>query len=171
MKKKIIQETFNTVIDSDGVILESVKNTVSYVDREPDYVKLYLADIMRLNDLPKSSNNILFAILRRMDYDNEVVLISHKKKQLSEELNISEETVKKAIELFVEKSILIRSGRGVYIINPFFVGRGKWEEIRKIRLTIDYSPSGRMILKTQFSRNEIEQFEEQKISNYSESFQ
>jgi hypothetical protein len=38
----------------------------------------------------------------------------------------------------------------LYLINPFFFGRGKWDDIRKVRLQVIYSEEGRMILKTEF---------------------
>ena len=151
MKKKIIQEVTSQVIDSDGVVVEKSKLTTGWVGVEPDYVKLYLQDLLRISDIPKSSNLILSCILKRMAWStNEIVLIAPVKRQIAMELEISTETIAKAIELFTEKSILIRKDRSFYIVNPYFFGRGKWEEISQIRLTVEYSAKGKMILKTNF---------------------
>ena len=148
--KKISQEIITQVVDENGVLKHEVKSQNVIVEREPDYVKLYIRDILRLNDIPKSGNEVLLAILRRMNYSNDIILISSIKKEIAEELGIKEITLRKAIELFVEKSILLRRDRSVYIINPYFFGRGKWEEIKKIRLLIEYSKEGKMVLKTDF---------------------
>lgn len=148
--KRISQEIVTQIIDEDGLVKQEIKTQSSFIEREPDYVKLYIKDILRLNDIPKSGNEILLAILRRMTYSNDIILIASVKREIAEELNVKEITLRKAIELFVEKSILLRKDRGVYIINPFFFGRGKWEEIKKIRLLIEYSKEGKMMLKTDF---------------------
>lgn len=151
MKKRISQEITNTITDiNTGEVIKEVKNEISYVDREPDYVKLYVSDILRLTDVPKSGNDIMFAMLKRMTYNNDIALYAPVKREIANELGIKEITVSKAIELFTNKSILVRKDRGLYIINPYFFGRGKWEEIKKIRLQILYSKEGRMILKTDF---------------------
>lgn len=148
--KRISQEIVTQIIDEDGLIKQEVKTQSSFIEREPDYVKLYIRDILRLNDIPKSGNEILLSILRRMTYSNDIILIASVKREIAEELGVKEITLRKAIELFVEKSILLRKDRGVYIINPYFFGRGKWEEIKKIRLLIEYSKEGKMMLKTDF---------------------
>jgi len=157
--KSITSEIKTLVIDSDGVVNEERKVTTSFIDREPDYVKLYIKDILRLSDIPNSGNSILLAILKRMTYNNDIALYAPVKREIALELELKEVTVSKAIELFTNKSILIRKDRGLYVINPYFFGRGKWEDIRKIRLEIVYSPSGRMIMKTEIQENYLENFE------------
>jgi hypothetical protein len=150
MKKRISQEITHTKTDLNGEVIEEVKNQVAYVEREPDYVKLYISDILRLQDIPKSGNDILLAIIKRMTYNNDIALFAPVKREIASDLGIKEITVSKAIELFTNKSILLRKDRGLYLINPFFFGRGKWDDIRKVRLQVIYSEEGRMILKTEF---------------------
>lgn len=149
-KTKLLQEVTNTKTDQYGQVIEEIKTQVIHVDREPDYVKLYINDLLRLQDIPKSANDILLAIIKRMTYNNDIALFAPVKREIASELNIKEVTVAKAIEMFTNKSILIRKDRGLYVINPYLFGRGKWEEIRKIRLQLVYSKDGRMILKTEF---------------------
>jgi len=151
MRKKIIQEVTKTTTDQNGKFLSESKRTTGYANREPDYVKLYLQDLLRLKDIPKTSNSILLSILKRLSYDsNEIILISHVKNLIAKELEISVVTISKAIEAFTDKSILLRKGRGVYLVNPYLFGRGKWEEIEKIRLSVTYSEEGKMFLRTEF---------------------
>jgi len=158
MKKKISQELKREVVDSQtGEFLQEVTETSSYVEREPDYVKLYIQDILRLQDLPKISNNVLMSILKRMGYNQQIVLIAPTKRQIAKELKIELGTVSKTVEALCKKEVLIREDRGVYIVNPFLFGRGKWEDVRKIRLTIEYSAKGKMFLRTEME-SEQEQF-------------
>jgi hypothetical protein len=150
-KKNILQETTHIVTDFNGEIHKEFKSQTIQVEREPDYVKLYISDILRLQDIPKSGNEILLAMLKRMTYNNDIALYAPIKREIANELGVKEVTISKAIELFTQRSILLRKDRGLYIINPYFFGRGKWEEIRKIRLQILYTKEGRMILKTEFT--------------------
>ncbi len=149
--KRISQEITNHVINHEtGEVNQEIKHQISFVEREPDYVKLYISDILRLTDIPKSSNDIMLAMLKRMTYNNDIALFAPVKREIANELSLKEVTICKAIELFAKKSIILRKDRGLYIINPYFFGRGKWEDIKKVRLQIEYSKGGRMILKTEF---------------------
>lgn len=173
MKKKLTQQITTSYISSEGELIEKNDIQSFSVEREPDYIKLYLNDILRINEIPKSGGGILFSILRRMTYNNDVALYAPIKEEIANELNIKQVTISKAIELFVEKSILIRKARGLYILNPYFFGKGRWEDIKKIRLSVEYSKKGKMILKTEFSTSEqLEIFENEnikKVSSNSES--
>jgi hypothetical protein len=152
-RKNILQQTTHIVTDFNGEIHKEIQSQTIQVEREPDYVKLYISDILRLKDIPKSGNEILLAMLKRMTYNNDIALYAPVKREIAKELKLKEVTISKAIELFTEKSILLRKDRGLYIINPYFFGRGKWEEIKKIRLQIIYTKENqdRMILKTEFA--------------------
>jgi DNA primase len=44
----------------------------------------------------------------------------------------------KAIDTFYKKGLFIRVARGVYMADPELFARGKWEDIRELRLVIDY---------------------------------
>lgn len=159
MKKKISQELKREFVNSStGEITHQITETSSYVEREPDYVKIYIQDILKLKDLPKSSNSILLSILKRMGYNHQITLIAPIKRQIAEELSVELVTISKAIESFCKKDILIRQDRGLYIVNPYFFGRGKWEDIKKIRMTIEYSAKGRMFLRSQIN-DEVDQLE------------
>jgi hypothetical protein len=149
--KRISQEITNHAINHEtGEITKETKHQISFVEREPDYIKLYISDILRLTDIPKGSNDIMLAMLKRMTYNNDIALFAPVKREIANELGLKEITISKAIELFAKKSIILRKDRGLYIINPYFFGRGKWEDIKKVRLQIEYSKEGRMILKAEF---------------------
>lgn len=149
-QKKLVREVVTQTVDENGEFVEKKSSQVFAMEREPDYVKLYIDDIMRLNDLPRSSSNILLAIVRRMSYANDIALYAPIKREIEAELGIKEVTLKKAIDLFMENSILFRKARGLYTINPYFFGKGKWEDIKKVRLSVEYSKTGKMVLQTEF---------------------
>jgi hypothetical protein len=39
----------------------------------------------------------------------------------------------------------MRKDKGMYIANPSLFGKGKWNDIKEIRMSISYSEDGRMI--------------------------
>jgi hypothetical protein len=166
MRRKINQEIVTQVVSSEtGEITESRTHKEFSIEREPDYIKLYIKDILRLKDLSKGTNDIMYSLLKRMTYadngENLLYLFAPIKRAVAAELGLKEGTIRKAIEQLTEKQILIRKDRGTYMVNPFLFGRGKWEDIRKIRLQVEYSADGgKVFLETEFIPKEQEELEE-----------
>lgn len=107
--------------------------------REPEFIKFYLQDLMRLKDLPPATSKVLYWVLRNVGYDNKIVLDKEIKQEISLELSIAYDTVKKAIADLFSSGVFLRSSRARYIMNPDLFGKGRWEEIERIRLEIMYS--------------------------------
>lgn len=145
-KIRYAKETL-TVDHQSGEVFSQELVTTSEVEKEPEYVKLYITDMMKLTGIPKSASSILMSLLRYVNFNNQIVLVKPIKEEISRELNISMETLKKALQLFIDKGILSRADRGVYVTNPFFFARGSWQHIRKIRLMVEYTEKGRFIIK------------------------
>lgn len=145
-KNTINYETHKQIVDSEtGEILEESHLKTLKVEREPDYIKLYIQDLTLLNELPKSNGTILNECLKYMNYENQISLNSYMKKRISDKINLSVETINKAIQSLCDKGILFRVYRGVYEANPYLFGRGKWEDIKKLRVNITYDKNGRHI--------------------------
>ncbi len=167
--KKVVNETISTVINESGEILgQSESITYNYLEVEPEYVKLYTKDILKLKNIPNASNSVLLAIMRRLGYNNEIGLYAPIKRQIAEELGLSVKKIEQAIQEFAQKDILLRKDRGLYVVNPYYFGKGKWQDIKKLRLTIEYSPAGRSILKTAINEEQEQlaiEFDNSKINN------
>lgn len=147
--KRIIQEVRKEVIDNEtGEIRITETNTVSRVPSEPNYIKIYLDDIMHFMDMPSSSSGILFSIAKRMGYDNKVTLVKPIKEDIAKETGMDLGTINNAITNFKKKDILVSAGRSVYTINPHLIGKGSWQDIYKLRLNIEYNPDGTRSIKT-----------------------
>jgi hypothetical protein len=146
LQKKIIKQSTQTTLDMrSGEVLEVVDRKEYKVDREPDYIKLYLDDLAYLMHLP--NNDVLFCLLKKMNYEGEVILIKSVIEDICQKVNLKNRTYfYSLIKKYTDKDILIKKDRGVYLFNPFFFGRGKWEDIQKIRMSINYTPKdGRQI--------------------------
>ena len=142
--KKITTRVTEIVDRKTGEILYDEGTTVSF-EREPDYVKLYLNDISRLMNLTVSGHRTFFALLRKMNFDCEIILTTSVRKEMVEGLVMPNNTFKHSIMDLVDAGILFRKANNHYLVNPKLIARGSWADIRKIVLTISYSEDGRMI--------------------------
>ncbi|MEJ9129506.1 replication/maintenance protein RepL [Bacillus thuringiensis] len=143
--KKVSKVTKSKTIDvNTGEIQEEEEIIDAYVDKEPDYVKLYLKDIIALNDLPKGLDKVINVLLKTMSYDNMIILNSFIKKQMTEELGYKTvQVLNNNINKLVNAEILFRKGTGTYQVNARYFGRGHWHDIQEIRLQQIYSTRGR----------------------------
>lgn len=123
---------------------------------EPDYVKLYLADIGMLSGLPGATNPILHELLKLMDYKNRIVLNASVKREIAKELNISVKTIDNALGALLKQNVLIRKDIGLFLGNPQLFGKGEWKNIRELRLTIHYTQKGKTISTEVFREGEAE---------------
>lgn len=137
-KTVIVSVESQSIDTSTGELLSEKRVIKRLVSKEPDFIKLYLDDVMLLSDIPKSKSDVLYLILRKMNYDNEITVVSSHKRAIAKELNCSMINIDKTLKLLVDKGILYRKERGVFIANPRLFGRGNWEDIEQLRLSIDY---------------------------------
>lgn len=138
-KKVIFSERTQRVDVNTGEIFESEVMSKIQVDREPDYIKIYVKDIVRFKDLPTGMDKVLLAIISTMGYNNIILTYMPVKKMIAKELKITISYVNKCISYFVKAGLLIRIERGIYLVDPELFGRGKWENINELRLSITYN--------------------------------
>lgn len=144
-KTRITQMKETRVITEDGEVISKLESTDMVVEKEPDYIKLYLQDLTYLKELPKSFGSVLFSIAKRMNYENEVILIKAIKDEIAKENNMTPKSLDNAIARLKKESILINKARGIYIINPYYLAKGYWKDIKKLRMEIEYTPNGKTI--------------------------
>lgn len=143
--KQSIEQNFVDL--TTGEIIRSEEKISKNWGSEPPFIKLYLQDILYLKDLPKAHNSVLLALLKRASWANEgmeISLTAGTKRLMLKELNLKNiRTINNALSDFVKTEILYRIETGVYRFNPYLFGKGDWQDISKLRLTIDYSLNGK----------------------------
>jgi hypothetical protein len=156
-KKHLVRSKINTVTNhTTGEVTETQQSQTFLVDREPDFVKLYVDDVIRLKDLPPASSKVLHAFLRTMGFNNLVPAYSPIKKLMAKELKITMNTLNKSIDNLYKKDIFIRIDRGLYMVDPNLFGKGRWGDIKDIRMTITYDQKlGRKIIKSEVSKDQL----------------
>ncbi|MGG3047089.1 hypothetical protein ABEO76_28885 [Bacillus anthracis] len=149
--KRVSKVTKNKIIDINTDEIQEKEIIDAYVDKEPDYVKIYLKDIVALNDLPKGLDKVINVLLKVMSYDNMIILNSFIKKQMAQELGYKTvQVLNNNINKLVNAEILFRKGTGTYQVNARYFGHGHWHDIQEIRLQQIYSVKGRK-LKTEIT--------------------
>lgn len=157
----------------DGVLVKTRK--IERVPKEPFFIKLYLKDLALIRELPAWVTGILYELLKKMDYRNEIVLNSTIKNRMATELSIHPKTIDNALLKFTTKNILIRQGKGVFLGNPYLFGRGFWSEVEEIRMTVVYRANGDKDVETDvindtmlsYEQARREQVAEEQVANQS----
>ena len=122
-----------------GEISEQETKRVIKIPREEDYVKIYIKHINYLNNLPNGLDEIIYALLKKINYQNQIVINSAIKRQIANELGKTFNTVNQYITKLVKNDILIRVDTGIYYLNPIFYGKGSWKEILELRKELEIS--------------------------------
>lgn len=125
--------------DTTGEVQETTLTQSIRKSKEPSFIKLYIADLMLVNNLPSKASGVLWELIKITTFNNKIVLNSSIKKDICEVLNIKMPTLNNTLSSFVKKEILFRIDTGVYSPNPYLFARGKWEDIEKLRMIVDYS--------------------------------
>ena len=148
--KRITYEK-ETVDRGSGEVLKTYSEAI--LPKEPDYVKLYLESISKLNDLQGWTDPVLNELLKLMNYRNEIVLNSALKKRMAVELEISPRTIDNALSLLSKNGVILRKDTGLYLGNPHLFGKGEWRDIRELRMTVIFNKEGKKI-DTEVIRND-----------------
>jgi len=156
-KETVIKRDKNTLKTKDAqgneTVVEETKETSIVRDQEPPFIKLYLEDVLWLNNNPKWYNQVLSELLKITDWGNEIILNKAIKKRILNKTGLkSLDSVNKAIYEMARSNILIRKERGIYILNPLYFGKGKWHQVRSVLITLKYDENERVVT-TQIDEN------------------
>jgi hypothetical protein len=147
-QKKVSKTEESHLVSEDGEILKSLKTSTYAVESEPAYIKLYIQDIGILNKITGKSNEVLLEFIRHMGYNNVIPTYKPIKQMIAKKLNISLHTVDKAVKMLKKNGLFIPFARGMYIADPNLFAKGKWSDIKNLRLVIQYDSDGTKRLKS-----------------------
>ena len=142
---KINQQNTVIINSETGEVIEQTKKESLPVGKEPNYYKVYINDLANLQGLNTTEKMVLELLSANMTFDNLIVLIKPIKEKLMKMTGKSYECIEKAVKELAKKKILLREERSCYRVNPKYIAKGKWEDIKALRLVIEYSEQGREI--------------------------
>ncbi|MGK0254749.1 MAG: hypothetical protein ACI9OE_002257 [Mariniflexile sp.] len=137
--KTVSQTKTSTVINDDGVILSTQSDKIfKFVkDSEPSYIKFYLQDTAKFNDLSKGAFKLLRELFKYIGYNhNRIYLNSTIRQSIADELNIKEQTLNNGLNELKNHQLLIHLDKNVYMGNTLYFGKGEWAKLKKHRKNI-----------------------------------
>ena len=147
MPKKLHYQEIEKTFDSDGNMTEHTNLKIVKVEQEPAYVKLYLRDLSRIQNLPGRPEHIIFQLILAMDYDGEITINKRLKKKIADNLGLSEGRVANVVSILLKKEIIKKIDRTTYMMNPDLFAKGSWRDITKLRskfeLVVSYDSDGK----------------------------
>ena len=73
------------------------------------------------------------------------MLNSSVKKRICSRLDIKMQTLDNALTKFVKKQILFRVEKGIFLPNPYLFAKGSWNEVKELRMVINYTEKGKTV--------------------------
>jgi len=137
MTKKIKRQIFSEYVDQSGEVHRKEIFQSYSLPAEDDYIKIYIKHINYLSNLPSGLESLIYELIKTMNYGNQIILNSHIKRGIAENIGKSFNTVNQYITKLSESKIIIREGRGIYYLNPLFYGKGKWKDIIHLRESLE----------------------------------
>ena len=146
VKKPVFLNETKTIDGQTGIVTENkIEQQFITQNKEPAFIKLYIDDLILINNLPTSSSNILWELVKGITYDNEIMLNSSVKKRICSRLDIKMQTLDNALTKFVKKQILFRVEKVIFLPNPYLFAKGSWAEVKELRMVIDYTEKGKTV--------------------------
>lgn len=145
-KSRVVYQREDNVMNYEtGEIIERSGTIIRSVQKEPNFIKVYLDTMMAFNGVKGIPASVLISFSNYITYANtnmqqmEISFTQRNKKQISEELGISVDMVRKYITKCVENGVFFKSEfRGTYIVNPWLIARGEWKNITQLRAEFDF---------------------------------
>lgn len=150
----LYKETTHIADAETGEIKTTETFTKQKIEAEPPFVKLYLNDVCSLNHVPKSQEDVLRHLLKKLDYEGFITISKRYRLQICEALSIKPQTLSNKIQELCKSGLIKTVGPNEYEANPFFFGRGQWVDIYHRRqkgdfsITIKYKSNGEREIST-----------------------
>jgi len=136
------RSTTKSVLNEKGeyTASEEVNEYKAQIDSEPHFAKVYYQDRHRLKNIAKNHILVYLELSFYSGYNtNQVILNTILKQDICDDLNIASSTLDNALTELVKQQLIARIGKGTYLLNPYYMGKGNWSENRKMRDNITYN--------------------------------
>lgn len=159
----IIQTNKKTTVNGNGEFVEEEKEQIIRYPKTEDFVMTFTKDLGYMKDLTKGEMLVMFGFLQNVSNNNEVVLNKSIKERICNQFDLLPTSMNQLISNLKKKKMIISKERGIYILNTNIFGKGKWNEVKKLRMLIewDFKSQTKKVLVEQTMLNEEEILEKQ----------
>lgn len=156
LKKTIY--TSDKITEVTDVVTGEVTQTITekqstYIQpREPAFFKMFVNDLSLLFGLNDVETKCMYEFASKMSYSNVIPLVGPMREIIRESLQLTPRTFERSIKELKERGILIpmlnkenKPMRGMYVLNPNIAAKGAWNDIQKLRMSIEYVDNKRYV--------------------------
>jgi len=135
----VYQETVH-IADSETGEISSTQSTIKRkIEAEPPFVKLYIDDVCALSRVPKSQKDVLYYLIKKLDYDGYITISTRYRTLMAKELGVKPQSIANKIQELAKSGLISVEGKNEYKANPYFFGRGAWVDILNERQSGSFS--------------------------------
>lgn len=148
-KETVLFHKENTVTNLlTGEVSEVGRTLIKRAKSRDNFIKLFVENIDFLVRLDSQEKTLFFYMLVRVDYNNIVSFDSSLKHSLISKKVMGRTSMYKALQGLLDKKVIYEIDeklseeitnigmKDCYLLNPNLVGRGSWNELKKLRHTI-----------------------------------
>tara|TARA_R110002096_G_scaffold400886_1_gene597627 strand:- start:49 stop:456 length:408 start_codon:yes stop_codon:yes gene_type:complete len=110
---------------------------------EPNFVKLYTADLCNVKGLTTPLYKMFNFMLANMNYENVVSYGGQTKRAFLVESGIANSTFDNSVSKLISSGLIERIGKGEFRINKKYAAKVSWAKVQSIEWTTTYSASGK----------------------------
>lgn len=160
-KESKIYSSVTTQIVENGVLKdEKTENKIKTISKEPPFVKLYLDDIIHFFNLPKGvTGEVLMFLAQHMSYNNMICVIKPLKQIMAKQFNVGIDSINRTLQDLKKAGVIHSIDRSLYLIDPHLFAKGNWNEIKNLRLVIEYDHDKRMRKLSSNAAQELKQLQ------------
>lgn len=120
------------------VVSEEITEQIHKFPKTADFVMAFTKDLGYMKHLTKGEMLTLFGLLQIVNNENEIILNMAIKKRISNDFDLSIKSFDVQLSNLKKKKVIIQQDRGVYLLQPNLFGKGKWSDISKMRIGIEW---------------------------------
>lgn len=133
-----VKKITKTDLESGQIIETEIEQTLNF-GKTDDFVMTFTKDLGYMKNLSKGEIVVFFGLLQIVNNNNEIVLNTGIKERLSKNFEIKLESINQIIYTLSKKQMIQKTeDRGIYLLNTFLFGKGKWNDIKKMRMYIEW---------------------------------
>ncbi|MBT3720611.1 hypothetical protein HOG47_03085 [archaeon] len=139
-KKTILYQDLRSTIDEKtGEVIETATDRIVKIPQTPDFVMAFTKDLGYLASLSGGASKLLFGLMSVVDRENEITLNASRKRRLAETTGLKIGSIDSTLHQLKKKKLLLTVDKGIFKLNPYFFGKGKWKNVQKMRMSIEYN--------------------------------
>lgn len=147
---KTLYEQEVIVTDVESGETRAIKETnVIKLPSEPPFIKMYIEDLSHFIGLKERHRDIVFELIKKLDFEGMVTLTPRSRATIAERLGISDQSFRNYLSEVVKTGLFKRISHNEFEVNPHYFARGDWQSVyhrrKEFVMEIRYSEKGRVI--------------------------